>query len=81
MFSALSYPQKLAGVAVLSCWLPMLDTFNEFLAASDKVLNHGTRIFMGHGIEDRMIPPRIGKRAYDDLMAAGFGALQWEVYP
>lgn len=34
LYSALTYPQKIAGVAALSCWLPLHKTFPDCMKTS-----------------------------------------------
>jgi phospholipase/carboxylesterase len=70
------YPEKLAGIVALSCYLPLADKFPfERLAA-----NQGTPIFMAHGSVDEVIPEAAGAGARAALQALGY-AVEWHSYP
>jgi phospholipase/carboxylesterase len=69
------YPEKLAGIVALSCYLPLADKFPvERLAA-----NQSTPIFMAHGSLDDMIAEQAGKEACSALQALGY-AVEWHSY-
>jgi len=51
LYSALRYPQRLAGVLALSTYLPLPST----LAAEMQAANAQTPIFMAHGVQDNVI--------------------------
>ena len=54
----LRYPERLAGVMALSCYLPLAGT----LAAERAPAKTGPPIFMAHGLSDPMLPHRDGPR-------------------
>jgi phospholipase/carboxylesterase len=70
------YPQKLAGIVALSCYLPLATKFaTERLAA-----NQAVPIFLAHGSMDAMIDERRGVESRTLLEAAGFN-VEWHSYP
>jgi phospholipase/carboxylesterase len=70
------YPEKLAGIVALSCYLPLADKFQaERLAA-----NQSTPIFIAHGSFDEVIAERAGVEARAALEALGY-AVEWHSYP
>ena len=70
------YPQKLAGIVALSCYLPLASKFaTERLAA-----NQAVPIFLAHGSMDAMIDERRGVESRTLLEAAGF-SVEWHSYP
>ncbi|KAH6605304.1 Esterase/lipase/thioesterase, partial [Trichoderma cornu-damae] len=40
----------------------------------------GRHLFLGHGLEDRVVTPGLARRSRDALAAIGFG-VSWDVYP
>jgi len=78
MLTGLTCEHKLAGVVCLSSWLPHPDEFEELIP--DDKPNADTPIFMGHGVDDRMVTPALGKKSYDALKSMGH-CVSWEVYP
>jgi|HubBroStandDraft_1064217.scaffolds.fasta_scaffold37507_3 phospholipase/carboxylesterase len=69
------YPQRLAGVIALSCYLPLAEQFPaERLAA-----NQSTPIFMAHGSMDPVIEERRGLESRELLTAAGY-SVEWHSY-
>ena len=78
-FAGLTFPQKLGGIVLLSTWLPAADTFRDFVPEEHP--NRDTHVLMGHGVEDRLVIPAMGKKSFDDIEAMGFSNVKWEVYP
>ncbi|KND87748.1 Acyl-protein thioesterase 1 [Tolypocladium ophioglossoides CBS 100239] len=78
-FAGLTFPQKLGGIVLLSSWLPTADTFRDYIPEEHD--NRDTHVFMGHGVEDRLVIPAMGKKSFDDIGAMGFSNVKWEVYP
>ena len=74
--TALRYPQRLAGVLALSCYLPL----NTALQAERSEANRGTPIFMAHGEYDEIIPLRRAEQSKDILVKLGY-ELEWHTYP
>ncbi len=75
--AALSYPQKLAGLAGLSTYFPTLTaphTFNSSRA------NHDIDIQIYHGNLDPVVNMSLGKKAYEDLVSLGYQC-QFREYP
>uniref|UniRef100_A0A1B6GVW1 palmitoyl-protein hydrolase n=1 Tax=Cuerna arida TaxID=1464854 RepID=A0A1B6GVW1_9HEMI len=57
LYSALTFPKKLAGVMALSCWLPLHKSFPAALNAANKE----TPIFQCHGDCDPIVPYKWGQ--------------------
>lgn len=70
---ALNYPKLLAGIMVLSAYLPQcshLETSN----------NRNIPVFMAHGSQDDVVAPSYGKRSRQRLQEAGC-EVTWHEYP
>ncbi|KAL6882899.1 Phospholipase/carboxylesterase/thioesterase [Trichoderma longibrachiatum] len=76
--AGLTYPESLAGIVLLSAWLPLIDSFGGYIPEEDA--NKETPIFLGHGVEDRVVTPELAKKSRDALAGMGF-AISWDVYP
>jgi phospholipase/carboxylesterase len=74
--TALRYPQRLAGVLALSCYLPLADSFAQEAATA----NSKIPIFMAHGTYDPVVPYAMGSASRDLLMKAGYD-VEWYDYP
>ncbi len=74
--SGLRYPQPLAGVMALSCYLPCSDSF----AAEASAANANTPLFIAHGTQDPVVPYAMGKQTNDVLVKAGYD-VAWHEYP
>jgi phospholipase/carboxylesterase len=70
------YPEKLAGIIGLSCYLPVAANFDAERLAT----NQNTPIFLAHGSEDAVIEERRGLETRSLLEAAGY-AVEWHSYP
>jgi phospholipase/carboxylesterase len=70
------FPEKLAGVMALSCYLPGGSSFDAERAAA----NDATPIFMAHGHGDATLPMVMGEQSRDFLKAQGY-AVEWHDYP
>jgi len=76
LFTGLRFPEKLAGIMGLSCYLPLASRLaTERVAANDK-----TPIFLAHGREDPVVSMALGEDARRQLEAAGYAA-EWHAYP
>lgn len=75
LFSGLRYPQKLAGILAMSCYLPSPDSLPTDLS----VANQQTPILQHHGEQDEVVPISAGKMANTLLIEAGYSA-QWMSY-
>jgi phospholipase/carboxylesterase len=76
VYTALRFPEKLAGVMALSCYLPAQQSF----AAERAPANDATPIFMAHGQDDPVLPISLGAQSRDFLKAQGYG-VEWHDYP
>jgi len=76
LFTALRYPQALAGVIALSTYLPV----KAQVDAQASPENRGIPIFMAHGAYDNVLPLVLGEGSCDWLRAVGYD-VQWKSYP
>jgi len=76
LYTGLRYPERLAGILAMSCYLP----FPETLAAEKSAANADVPILMCHGRSDPVVPIGMGLEARADLKANGY-APQWHDYP
>jgi phospholipase/carboxylesterase len=74
--TGLRYPEKLAGLMVLSSYLPLRDRFTAEISAA----NRATPIFMAHGEFDYMLPLQLGSASRDLLQQNGY-PVEWHAYP
>lgn len=75
LFSGLRYPEKLAGILALSCYLPSADSLPDNLHDANKQ----TPILQNHGEQDDVVPVSAGKMANQLLKNAGYH-VQWQSY-
>ena len=73
--TGLRHPERLAGIAVLSAYLPLALT----LPAEASPANRDVPIFMGHGSHDDLIPVGRARRSRDLLVEQGF-KVAWREY-
>jgi len=66
--TGLRYPERLAGVMALSCYLPLAESFEAEAAAA----NRDTPIFMAHGLDDAVIPFETAATSRDFLLGRGY---------
>jgi phospholipase/carboxylesterase len=76
LYTVARYPDKLAGVLALSCYLPRESTF----LAERAPANDATPIFMAHGRADTVLTMSLGTQSRDFLRAQGY-AVEWHDYP
>lgn len=76
LYSAPRFPRRLAGVMVLSAYLPLADR----LAAERSPANEGVPIFMAHGLSDATLPIALAVESRDVLKGLGF-PIEWHQYP
>ena len=69
-------PQRLAGLAGLSGYLPLADS----TVAESSAANRDVPVFMAHGRNDGVVVPARGAAGRDLLKAAGW-AVEWHEYP
>ena len=75
LFAGARYPQKLAGIMGLSCYLLL----GARLEAERAPANQSTPIFIAHGTQDPVVAPILGEEASRQLQAAGY-AVEWHTY-
>jgi phospholipase/carboxylesterase len=74
--TGLRHPEWLAGLVVLSAYLPLAGT----LPAEASPSNRETPIFMGHGLYDDLIPVARARSSRDLLVGQGY-KVAWHEYP
>ena len=74
--TALTHPERLAGVIALSTYLPV----PALVEAEATAVNRGLPIFAAHGSQDDVVAPELGAAARDFLRDAGY-AVDWSEYP
>lgn len=75
LYSALRHPERLAGAAVLSAYLPLAGRLDAEAAAANRDL----ALFVAHGGADPVIDPEIAARSCRRLRELGY-APQWHLY-
>ncbi|MBS0444141.1 MAG: carboxylesterase [Proteobacteria bacterium] len=76
LLTGLRYPERLAGLAGMSGYLPLADS----TAAERSEANRDVPIFLAHGSEDEIVAPARGRASRDALVALGH-AVEWHEYP
>ena len=76
LYAGLRYPERLAGILAMSCYLP----FPETLAAERAAANADVPILLCHGRSDPVVPIAMGLEARAELEAHGY-APEWHDYP
>ena len=76
LMTGLRAPQRLAGLAGLSGYLPLAAT----TAAERSEANRQTPVFLAHGTEDPMVTIDRGEATRDALLALG-QQVDWHTYP
>jgi phospholipase/carboxylesterase len=72
----LRYPDRLAGILALSCYLPLASTLDTELAPA----NRDVPIFWAHGLHDPMIPQAMAEQGRAQLAELGYH-IDWHQYP
>ena len=75
LHTALRYPDRLAGILALSCYLPLTSKFSD----ERRPANQPTPIFMAHGDYDAVIPMRYGQQSAELLENLGY-SVAWQDY-
>jgi phospholipase/carboxylesterase len=75
LFAGTRYPQRLAGIMGLSCYLVLAGRF----AAERVAANQATPIFLAHGSEDPVVAPVLGELARRTLVENGYD-VEWHSY-
>ncbi|MGB5716631.1 MAG: alpha/beta fold hydrolase [Gammaproteobacteria bacterium] len=76
LHTGLRYPQPLAGILALSCYLPVADT----LATEAAAANSDLPIMMAHGMQDPVVPLMLALQSRDRLEQLGY-SVSWHSYP
>jgi phospholipase/carboxylesterase len=76
LHSGLRFPERLAGILALSCFLPLADRLADEASAA----NRDVPIFLAHGRADPLIPLARAQQARDLLLALGY-RVEWREYP
>ena len=75
LHTGLRYSDKLAGILVLSSYLPLAD----MLVTGAHQSNASTQIFMAHGHKDTVISPDLAISSKQKLLELGYG-VNWNMY-
>jgi phospholipase/carboxylesterase len=76
LFTGSRYPEKLAGIMGLSCYMLLED----LLPGERARANYSTPVFLAHGTQDPMVEIRMGAQARQ-LLEAGGHPVEWHAYP
>lgn len=76
LYAGLRYSKPLAGILVLSAYLPLASS----LAKEAHTANKTTPIFMGYGEYDDVLPIRLGETTRDFLHQLNY-SVEWHNYP
>jgi len=75
VFAGTRYPEKLAGIMGLSCYLLL----ESHLVTERSMANQSTPVFLAHGRQDPVVPLLLGEHARQALQAAGY-KIEWHAY-
>jgi len=76
LYSGTRYPEKLAGIMGLSCYMLL----ESRLAAERSAANQATSIFLGHGTQDPVVSLVLGEGTRRMLETQGY-PVEWHAYP
>jgi phospholipase/carboxylesterase len=76
LMTGLRHPERLAGLAGLSGYVPMAET----TAAERHMANQDVPIFLAHGRQDPVVPLQAGEASRELLQNLGY-PVQWHDYP
>jgi phospholipase/carboxylesterase len=76
LYTGTRFPEKLAGIIGLSCYMLLASQFEAERAAA----NRTTPIFLAHGTQDPVVDPRLGEETRRLLEAQDY-PVQWHTYP
>jgi phospholipase/carboxylesterase len=76
LYTGTRYPEKLAGIMALSCYMLLAKNFETERSAA----NRATPIFMAHGRMDNVVHPQLGEDSRQLLEKTGY-AVEWHTYP
>ena len=80
MHAAMRFPHELAGLMVLSAWMPLESTIDAEVVKSPGSHPRDLAVLMAHGSFDPILPIAAGQHARDIMRKAGF-TVQWYEYP
>lgn len=75
LYTGTRYPEKLAGIMALSCYMPLASRFH----AERTPANQTTPIFQAHGTDDPVVPFHLGEETRQLLEAARY-SIEWHTY-
>lgn len=75
LYSGTRYPQQLAGMMALSCYMLLEAKF----PAERTAANHATPIFLAHGTQDPVVSPHLGEDTRRLLEREGY-SVEWRAY-
>lgn len=75
LHTGLRYPEPLAGILALSCYIPLAGRLNS----ERRSANQTTPIFLAHGDYDAVIPMRYGQQSAETLERLGY-RVEWSDY-
>jgi phospholipase/carboxylesterase len=75
LYSGTRYPERLAGIMGLSCYMLLEMHF----AAERTAANQATPVFLGHGTQDPIVSPNLGEQTRRLLEKAGY-SVEWHAY-
>lgn len=75
LHTGLRYPEKLAGILALSCYLPLAAT----LDTEKSPANQTTPVFLAHGTSDPVVPLRAASAARQTLLDLQY-PVEWHEY-
>jgi len=73
--TGLRHRERLAGILALSAYLPLPDTVEQERAKA----NLQIPVFMGHGSEDPIVPPKLAQASCSRLLTLGY-PVEWHEY-
>lgn len=77
LYAGLRYPEKLAGLIILSGYLPLGKNLNT----EKNSANQHTPIFWAHGVKDNIVPLQWAEASHQQLKACGFEKQNFYTYP
>ena len=80
LHAGLRYPTAVAGLMLLSTYVPVPGAFAAEVAESDESQPRSVPIFMAHGTFDPMLPLALGKESAAMVESAGY-TIDWREYP
>ena len=80
LHAGLRYATPVAGLMLLSTYLPVPGAFEAEVARSAESQPRSVPIFMAHGTFDPMLPYQLGVATKQAVESAGYG-IEWHEYP